>query len=691
MLALLKNNGQKVYRPKEIAKHLGYTHNKDYRLFREVLTELEDRRLVNRVKGNRFTMKPRATRLEGTLTVNPKGFGFVRVEGFSEDFFVRGHNLGTALDGDRVLIGRAASSRRDGRAEAEVLKVLERSRKRAVGTFRKVGNFGLVMPDDLRLTHDVYVPREAFHGAKDGDKVEVSIVLFKNAHARPEGKVLSILGKATDPAVQVLALAMSMDVRAGFPDDVIAEAEAITASVDSDEIARRLDLRATPTFTIDPDDAKDFDDAIHVRELAGGNVEVGVHIADVSHFVCPGTALDGEAYERGTSVYLVDRVIPMLPERLSNEVCSLRPDEDKLTFSCIMEVTPEGEVARYDLCETVIRSHHRFTYADAQALLDEETADHARAADVRLAAKVAHVLTKKRMASGAIDFDLPEIKVILDKDGRPERIVKKERKEANRLIEELMLLANRTVAAHIGKRKGPLPFVYRIHDDPDPEKISRMAEFIRAFGHRLKLKEGRVTSEQLNQLLHDIKGKPEEPVIENATLRAMAKARYSTKNIGHFGLSFSHYTHFTSPIRRYPDLMVHRLLKAYEGGAKNADAEELEKKCDYASARERAAIGAERESVKLKQVEYVAGHLGEQFSGVVSGVTHFGLFVELSDLLVEGMIHVRDMGDDYYEYDEQQYTLRGVETGRAYRLGNVVQVVVARADVDAREVDFLFA
>jgi len=691
ILRLLKNHGKKAFRPKEIAQRLGYKDNKTYRLFRNVLAEMDEQRIVARGRGKTYTYKPRPKKLEGILSVHPRGFGFVKVEGHEEEYFVRPNNLDAALDGDRVLIGPAALKRGDQKREAEVLEVLERKRTKTVGTFQKHGHFAFVKPDDLRLTHDIYVPREAFNGAKNGDKVVVSIDLFDDPHANPEGRVLEVIGKADDPRVRVLALALSFDVRSGFPEEALKAAEKIPEALPRKEIARRLDLRDKRIFTIDPEDAKDFDDAVHVEELANGNYEVGVHIADVSHYVRPGGPIDEEAILRSTSVYLVDRVIPMLPEKLSNKVCSLRPHEDKLAFSCIMEVTPKGKVSRYQIKETVIQSKQRFTYEGAQAVIEGKDAEHPFAGDVLRANRLARTLTQKRMLDGAVDFDLPEVRIILDEKGHPVDIVRKERKQANRLIEELMLLANRTVAEHIGRRKKPRPFVYRIHDQPDAERITQLAQYVSAFGYQLRVKDGRISSKQLNALLQAVKGAPEEPVIEEAALRAMAKAKYSTENIGHFGLAFPFYTHFTSPIRRYPDLMVHRLLKRYATGGTNPDVDELQARCDHASERERAAVKAERESVKLKQVEFIAEHVGETFTGVISGVTRFGVFVELNDILVEGMVHVREMEGDFYEYDERNYVLVGMSTGRTFRLGDPVRVLVAAANTETREIDLLFA
>lgn len=697
VLKLLRNHGKKAFRPKELAKRLSYHDNRTYGLFRSVLGEMEQRGVIARVKGGKYTFRPRPTRLEGTLSVNPKGFGFVEVsdEKGTRELFVRTRHMGTALDGDRVRVAVAARPRkgREGRLqEAEVLAVVERKRAQTVGTFcPQSPRFAYVQPDDRRLTHDIYVPASQYNGAQEGDKVLVSIDSFDDPHGAPHGRVLTVLGRGDDPNVQVLALALSMDVRSGFPDAAIREAERIEEKIPQAEVDRRLDLRKKRIFTIDPVDAKDFDDAIHIEPLENGNFEVGVHIADVSHYVRPGTAIDAEGYARATSVYLVDRVIPMLPEKLSNKVCSLRPHEDKLTYSCIMEVSPRGSVKSYQIRETIIHSQHRFTYEEAQALIADKAASHAFAKDVRRANHLAEVLTRKRMKSGSIDFDLPEIRVVLDDDGHPIDIIRKPRQQSNRLIEEFMLLANRTVAQHIATKRPAPPFIYRIHDSPHPEKIQQLAQYVRSFGYKMKLHEGTAKANDLNDLLKYVKDTPEAPVIEQAALRAMAKAVYSPENIGHYGLGFRYYSHFTSPIRRYPDLIAHRLLKHYATGGQPVELEPLLAQCDHCSERERAAVEAERESVKLKQVEYIRQHLGETFAGVVSGVTKFGVFVRLDANLVEGMVHVRDMDDDYYEYDERTFALMGTYSGQTYKPGTPVTVVVAAANLEDREVDFVFA
>ena len=689
ILRLLKNNGDKVYRPKEIAKKLAYNDKRAYNLFRDVLAEMDEQQVIGRLKGGRYSYKPRPTTLDGTLVVNPQGFGFVNVPGRKEDVFVRRTNMGTAIDGDRVRVGLAAPSRGDRQREAEVLEVLERRRVQTVGTFTKRGHFAFVEPDDQRLVHDVYVPQEAFRGAKSGDKVVVSIDRFDDPRASPEGRILEVLGPGTDPNIRVLSLALSLDVHAAFPDDVRTETDRIETELPPTEISRRVDLRGKRTFTIDPEDAHDFDDSIHVESLPNGNLEIGVHIADVSHYVRPDTALDGEALKRGTSVYLVDRVVPMLPEKLSNMVCSLRPDEDKLTFSCTMEVTRRGNVKSYRIEETIIRSSQRFTYEEAQRLLDGGYPDHPLASDVVELGRLTRTLTQKRTRLGSVDFDLPDIQVVLDEQGHPVDIRRKKRLDAHRLVEELMLLANQTVAQHVERVHKGRAFVFRVHNPPDEERIRQLAEYVKAFGYRLPSTDGKVDSKDLNNLLQHVKGSPEEYVIEDAALRAMAKATYTTENVGHYGLGIKAYTHFTSPIRRYPDLIAHRLLKRYAKGKGGVNGEALEKSCAHCSDRERVAVEAERESVKLKQVEYIQQHLGDRFEGVVTGLTKFGIMVRLSGPLVEGMVHVRDMDDDHYVYDERTYSLVGDYSGKTYRPGDIVTTVVAAADLASRKVDLV--
>jgi len=710
ILHFLREHPNDAHRSGDIAKGLGIEDNDTYLRFCDVLAEMSAQRLVKQV-GRKYKHKGENTHRTGVLKCNEQGFGFVQAVDSEEEFFIREPHMGEALHGDLVRVAVAAKAAEDKKRECEVVDVIERRRTKIVGTFHHRGNFAFVEPDDRRILQEVYVSSDDFGGAEDGEKVVVSIDRFDSRKASPEGRILRVIGSADDPNVRVLSLAMSMDVKADFPKPVEEEANDIPVEIPQSEIERRLDLRHKKIFTVDPDDAKDFDDALHIERLDNDNFEVGVHIADVSHYVEPDSAIDQEALDRATSVYLVDRTIPMLPEKLSNKVCSLRPKEDKLAFSIIMEVTPHGEVEDYDIRETVIHSKQRLTYDRAQDYIDGGYPEDPVAAEVVQANRLAKTLTNKRLREGAIDFGSDEVKVILDDEGHPQNIVRKERLPANRLIEEFMLLANRTVAAHVGapghndrfhsngeptNRDEPLPFIYRIHDTPDGEKIRQLAEYVQVFGHELPLTDGNVTNDDLGTLIDDIKGEPEEQVIVRAALRAMSKAEYAVGNIGHYGLGFDYYSHFTSPIRRYPDLIVHRLLKRYGRGedppaqSEIPSVEDLAAYCEHCSEQERNAEEAERESVKLKQVEYVQEHVGETFDGVVSGVTKFGVFVELTELLVEGLVHVRDMNDDYYVYDESTYTMRGENEGKSYRPGDSVTVEVVDADIDSREIDLLF-
>ncbi len=622
----------------------------------------------------------------GRLTVHPNGFGFVAVDGWEEDGFVGDRDLNGAFDGDTVAIEKKGGSDRRGRDSFRITDIVERGRSTFVGTLTIKGGSATVQPDDTRVPYKFEVAKGDLNGAASGQKVSIGLKRFTKGMNTPEGVVQSILGDADDPKVRVMALAMSLGARGDFPDEVEAEAAAIPDRIPRNVVKARRDLRKHRIFTIDPVDAKDFDDAIHVTELDGGDFEVGVHIADVSHYVQPGTELDKEAYERGTSIYLVDRVIPMLPEHLSNGVCSLVPKRDRLAYSCIMRVTAQGEVASWEFVETVIHSQQRFSYEAAQAILDGQ-AKHRYSDDLHRANDLAHVLTKKRMANGSVDFNLPEVKIVLDEDGKVDGVRRKERIDTNRLVEEFMLLANQC-AAREGSKK---PFIYRIHDVPDPERMQGLADYVKAFGFKLPLTDGNVDSRDLNKLLAQVEGTPEAPVITTVALRAMSKAVYGPEQLGHYGLGFEHYSHFTSPIRRYPDIIAHRLLKRYTSGGKAADKDELSEDGKHLSEREKAATTAERESVKLKQVEYLEQHLGETFDGVISGVAKFGLFVELSAVLAEGLVPIRDLPKDRWEFDGDRLTLTGQKSKRRFRPGDQLRVTVAAANPQTREVDLVIA
>ncbi len=689
ILSLLRNHGHKSFRPKEIAKRLALFDNTDYRTFREILGQMATDGKIAQIKGGRYTLKRRPKKATGILQISSRGYGIVTLDEDESEVFVRPFDLSTALDGDQVEVslGRPASG--DRRREAVVDRVIVRRHKHTVGTYESYGETGLVTTDDTRFLHDVRIPKGANAGAVSGDKVQVEIVRFDDPDRLPEGKVVELIGRSGEKGVAETALALSLDIPIEFPKEVLTAAEEIPAAIRPEDLEDREDFRAYDVFTIDPADARDFDDAIHVREV-DGLFEVGVHIADVAHYVQESSRVDDEAKERGTSVYMVEQVYPMLPERLSNEICSLQPDTDRLTVSCVVRLTSEGEVRDFRLTNSIIRSAARMSYEEAEQLL-EGTVDHPLATDIRHAGALAKKLTDARFREGSVDFDTPESRVVLDEEGEPVDIVPRPRLASHRLIEEFMLLANRLVADHMTADgdAGP-PFVYRVHESPDRDRIAALSTYVGIFGYELPHDRGSVDVGALNKLLKETRGTPRGAVISMAALRSMAKARYGTKNFGHFGLGFDRYTHFTSPIRRYPDLIVHRLLKRRMQKLPPAvDRGKLEELCKHASEQERKAEEAERESVKLKKARFMQAHIGEQFGAFVTGATPFGVFVEIEQWMVEGLVHVRDM-DDFYEYDENQYALIG-SRGKKIAVGDAVEVIVVDADEQTREIDFVFA
>ncbi len=648
--------------------------------------------------------QPRPTvsthRMVGKLAIFKRGNGEVTLLPPHAGMIAIAPNLiGNALDGDTVAVAPVAvdSSRiRDGAEaeipEGEVVEVIERSGQPVVGVFQKSRNFFVVVPDSRKVPRDIYIPKGKTKGARPGSKVVAMIDEWESANLNPEGHIVEILGKSGEVGAEMTAVAREFQLPLHFPREVDSEAASISHTIPEDEYGKRLDLRSALCVTIDPEDAKDFDDSVSLESLPGGNLRLGVHIADVSHYVTEGSELDQEAYKRGTSVYLADEVIPMLPERLSNDICSLRPGEDRLTYSAIMDVTPKGVVEQYRIERSVIHSKRRFTYEEVQKIIETKRGDFAETIGQMHA--LSQTLLKKRLKEGSIDFESVETKFKYDEKGKPTEIVKKLRLDAHRLIEEFMLLANQVVAKHIGLEKKPgniQPFVYRIHDQPPPDKLKDLASFVEHLGYSLNL-HGGMTSRALQKLLNDVRGKEEENVVNEVAIRSMAKAVYSEQNIGHFGLGFKYYSHFTSPIRRYPDLLVHRLLAEYAAKMPHKRrlqlTEQLPQICKQASDRERVATDAERASVKVMQVEYMKRHLGDVFHAIISGVTNFGMFVEISDLLVEGLIRMRDLEDDYYIFDEKRYSLIGRRTKKRYRLGDKVTVRVIRVDPEERQMDF---
>lgn len=695
-LEVVAQQPARQFKAKELARLLHVPPTK-YSEYRGLLRSLAQQGLLAKLRHNHFAhVRPTAT-LAGKLHVKTQGYGFLLVGEGKEDVFISQKNMRTALNGDLVKVELFA--RPSGRwPEGRVVEILQRSHNNIVGTLQRGKHYYYVKPDDIKLLRDVYIPEENLNAAKPGQKVAVIIESWENELQNPEGRVVEVLGFPGEPGVDVLSVAYAFDLPASFPVEVEQEAAALTMALTPELLARRLDLRELLTFTIDPEDAKDFDDAVSLRELDNGHFELGVHIADVSHFVAEKSALDREALNRGTSVYLVDRVVPMLPERLSNDLCSLKPDCDRLTFSCLMEVTPRGRVVNYQIVETIIHSKKRLNYEQAQRIIDgKESVSPEIDETLRRMNRLAHTLTQRRLRNGSLDFDTPEVKVILDEQGHPIEIRRKLRQDSNRLIEEFMLLANQTVARHIDltlrkQYKQKPPFIYRIHEAPDPLKMKDFALFVKALGFKFDHQQ-QVTSKRLSEFLKQVANTPESDLIENVMLRSLMKAKYSVTNKGHFGLAFQHYSHFTSPIRRYPDLIAHRTLKEYARGYRPELHDWFERKLEYAaqkaSERELVALEAERASVKMKQAEFMSAFLGEEFDGLISGVVAFGFFVEIPQFMVEGLVHISDLDGDYYVFDEKAYRLKGQNSGRVYRLGDPVRVKVVKVDVSERLLDFV--
>ncbi len=690
LIAYFKNHPSLKIKSKDLAKQLDIVEEHAYAELKHFLHMLTEEGFIKR-EGKRYIFNAyKSGKLIGTLQIVGDGdYGFVILKDKnSKDVFVAGKNFNVALDGDLVEISLIASHR--GKSlEGVILNVVERKRNEIVGTLQKSKSFFFIKPDDQKIHRDIYVSANKLGSAKAGDKVVVGDIVWKAPQLNPEGKIKEILGKAGSYDAEISSIAREFGLTYKFPKEVEREAEAIPEIIPQSEIKKRLDLRDKTIFTIDPEDAKDFDDAVSIENLSNGNYQVGIHIADVSHYVREGTAIYEEAIKRATSVYLVGKVIPMLPEKLSNSICSLVPNKDRLTYSVIVEMTPRSKIVSYEIHKSIINSKRRFTYDEVQEILDNKEGELWD--EINQLNKIAQTLRQKRMSKGSINFFSPEVKFRLDKNGVPVEIKIKEVRDSHKLVEEFMLLANQIVAQHVQPKenKKTFPFVYRIHDLPDKEKILEFARFVKTLGYHFDPNSAN-KSKQFQMLLDEVVGKEEEAVVNEVAIRSMAKAVYSTKNIGHYGLGFKYYTHFTSPIRRFPDLIVHNLIHRFNSNLeKNLSLEELEEICNHSSAQERNAVNAERMSVKLKQIEYLKGKVGEEFHGVVSGITHFGIFIELSQTLSEGLIKLRDMHDDFYVYDEKNYSINGKRTGRRIRLGDKVNVKLVRVDEEKREIDFI--
>lgn len=678
---------------RKIISHTLGIRKSEYHIFIESLIDLVKTRRLIHVKKMQYAYPQKAQKLIGELRVVRAGYGFVSVENQDVDIFIAQPNLNTAFDRDIVEVQLYAASRGK-RAEGFVKRVVERFRKQIVGSYHKTEYYSFVTPDDPKIYRDIIVNKEKTLSARNGQKVLVSFDRWERDQHNPEGVILEVLGDPGTPGVDIISVAYSFNLPVKFSDELEQAAAKIPSEFEKVNLDGRIDLRDLTCFTIDPIDARDYDDAVSLEKLDNGNWELGVHIADVSHFVEENSTVDKEALKRGTSVYLVDRVIPMLPERLSNELCSLKPETDRLTFSCFMEFDGKYDIVNYRITPSIINSNRRFTYEEVQDIIDGKI-DDALSPVIKDMHTTSKALTKKRFEKGGIDFETPEVRFILDEKGQPTEIVSVKRLDSHRLVEEFMLAANQTVARHILKispqKSSALPFIYRVHEKPDQDKMNKFFDFLTALEIPFKPVKS-MTSRYFQQLLESIKGSKEETIIEEVALRSMMKAVYSVKNIGHFGLGFNDYTHFTSPIRRYPDLTVHRLLKKYNDTANKSHSNlnaKLKNICDQSTRMERLALEAERESIKLKQTEYINRYIGESFEGLVSGVMPFGVFVELKEIFVEGLIHISEMTDDFYIHDDKTYSWIGRDTDKVIRLGDEVRIKVEKVDLEKKSIDFI--
>ncbi len=688
VLAILNGSDGKGFNYKQIAKKLNIAEEPERKMIPSILEDLKSQGLIAEIYEGKYKAKATRGHITGTVDLTRMGYGFIKTDDMEEDVFITAKNLKTALHGDKVKVWLYAK-RKGARPEGEVVEILERSRTTFVGTVEIMPNFAFLMPDNKNMPFDLFIPGSKINGALQGQKAVARVIEWDPKSKNPVAEIIQVLGYPGLHETEIHAILAEFELPYVFPEEVEQAAESFSAVITAGDIKGRKDFRNIATFTIDPPDAKDFDDALSLRKLDNGNWEIGVHIADVTHFVKPDSILEKEAKTRATSVYLVDRVVPMLPERLSNNICSLNPHEDKLTYSAVFELNDKAEVMTEWFGRTIINSDRRFSYGDAQKVID--TGDGDMKEQMLVLYRLSQLLRTKRFASGAFGFERVEVQFDLDDKGKPIGIRFRDFGTANQLIEEFMLLANRKVAEYVGKKLKGKTFVYRIHDKPDPDKINSFSHFIKRFGYKLDSDSEASLPKAMNRLLKDVTGKKEQNIIETLALRSMAKAVYSVDNIGHYGLAFKYYTHFTSPIRRYPDMMVHRLLTSYLDSEKVTGHDKYAKLCEHSSKMERLATEAERASTKYKQVEFMSEKLGKEFEGVISGVTEWGIYVEIIENQCEGMIHIRELSDDYFEYDEENYCIKGRHTGKVYMLGDRINIEVVKADLQKKQLDFKLA
>ena len=689
IITILYGDPGKTVNYKQISTWLGIKDMETRKLVNAVLQELHDDGYLEQIVRGKYKLKAKSGTVVGVVDLQSQGFAYVNSDEVERPVLISSRNLNHAMAGDKVRV-RLFASRKKHDLEGEILEIIERAKSVFVGTIQISRNFAFLIPSG-KVGFDIFIPLEKLKGAKDGQKAVAEIIEWPGNARSPIGEIKDVLGDAGNNDTEMHAILAEFELPYKFPVNVDHAAEKIPLEIPDEEIKKRRDMREVITFTIDPHDAKDFDDALSLQKLKNGNWEVGVHIADVTHYVVPNSIIEDEAQSRATSVYLVDRVVPMLPERLSNGVCSLRPNEDKLCFSAIFELTEDADLVKEWFGKTVIHSDRRFAYEEAQQVIETSEGDFS--SEMLTLNLLANKLRDKRFKNGSIAFERVEIKFEIDDKGKPLSVYFKEAKDSNKLIEEFMLLANKRVAEFVGKtgeNKTAKTFVYRIHDKPDPDKLSTFNTFIQRFGYGIQLTTSRAISSSLNNLLNNVRGKKEQNLVETLAIRTMAKAAYSTRNIGHYGLSFEYYSHFTSPIRRYPDMMVHRLLEKYLEGGRSANEQKYEDLCKHSSDMETRAANAERASIKYKQVEFMQDHIGKIYPGVISGVTDFGVFVELENK-IEGMIPIRELDDDFYIFDEKNYSLVGRHSHKIYQLGDDVKVKIWRTNLEKKQLDFQLA